>query len=48
MASAYGTSAAPRPTVVQQPAPASRVLAPAAPQPAEKGFWSSFLEIFRV
>jgi hypothetical protein len=48
MASACGTSTAPRPTVVQQPAPAARVPAPAAPKPAEKGFWSSFPEIFRV
>ena len=50
MASAYGVPTAPRPTVVQQPAPGARVPAPApaAQKPAKKGFWSSFLEIFRV
>lgn len=48
MASAYGSSTAPRPAAVQQPAPAARVPAPAAQKPAKKGFWSSFLEIFRV
>jgi len=49
MASAYGGSNAPRPSAVQ-PAPAARMPAPvpAAQKPAKKGFWSSFLEIFRV
>jgi hypothetical protein len=48
MASAYGVPTTPRPSVVQQPSPAARIPAPAAQKPAKKGFWSSFLEIFRV
>lgn len=40
--------AAPPRTGGVQPAPAARVPAAAAPKPAKKGFWSSFLEIFRV